>query len=224
MCKQSNEILSFTKDKIGLCPNAFSPSIQAVESWPEELQSFRGRFILLCLIRYYPHKNLEIIVETFSRYHTILQNVVCVLPIDKCQEKGASLLIDRINAEGLDDQIICVGAIPQQCLCEYCFVADVMFLPTLLESFSGTYLEAVQFERPILTSDRDFNRKVSGDAAIYIDPLLADSVKDGILMLKDNNFLYEKMVANGRKQLKQHLMTWPEIIRNVLNQEGIEHE
>ena len=32
-------------------------------------------------------------------------------------------------------------------------------MPTLLESFSGTYVESMYFEKPILTSDLDFAKK-----------------------------------------------------------------
>lgn len=223
MCKRSHEMLRFPMERIGLCPNAFSPSIQPVQRWPEELRSLQGRFVLLCMSRYYPHKNLEIIVETFSRYRELLRDVICVLPIDRSQGKGASALIDRIHAEGLEDQIACIGAIAQKRLGEFYFAADVMLLPTLLESFSGTYLEAMHLERPILTSDRDFARDVCGDAAAYIDPLSADSLKDGILMLENSHSMCEAIVAKGRKRLRQHLKTWPGVLRDVLDQEGIEH-
>ena len=220
---RSHQVLGCPLNQIGLCPNAFSPSIRPVQRWPEELESFRRRFVLLCLTRYYPHKNLEIIVETFCRYRDVLRDTVCVLPIDRGQGKGAAALIDRIHAEGLDDQIICVGAIRQQRLGEFYSAADVMFLPTLLESFSGTYLEAMQLERPILTSDRDFAREICGDAAVYVDPLSPDSIKDGILRLKNETSLRQEVISKGRRRLQQHLKTWPEILRNVLDQEGIEH-
>lgn len=224
MCNRSHEMLCFPMERIGLCPNAFSSSIQPVQCWPDELRSLRGRFILLCVTRYYPHKNLEIIVETFSRYRDLLCGVVCVLLIDRNQGQDASALIDRIHAEGMGDQIVCVGAIPQHRLGEFYYAADVMFLPTLLESFSGTYLEAMQLDRPILTSNRDFAREVCGDAAVYIDPLSPDSVKGGILMLKSSHSMCKEIVAKGRKQLQQHLKTWPGILRDVLDQEGIEHD
>src|SRR5438094_851068 len=47
---------------------------------------------------------------------------------------------------------------------------DALFLPTLLESFSLTYLEAAARRRPIVTSDRDFARHACGDAGYYVDP------------------------------------------------------
>ena len=47
---------------------------------------------------------------------------------------------------------------------------DALFLPTLLESFGLTYLEAAVRRRPVLTSDRDFARHACGDAGYYFDP------------------------------------------------------
>lgn len=220
---RSHEVLGYPLSQIGLCPNAFSPFIQPLQRWPEELESYRGRFILLCLTRYYPHKNLEIIVETFARYRDLLLDVVCVLPINRDQGKGASTLIDRIRTEGLEDQILCIGETEQERLGEFYFVADAMILPTLLESFSGTYLEAMQLDTPILTSDRGFAREVCGDAAVYIDPLSVDRVKDGILKLKDDPALRKELISKGHERMKIHIRTWPEILRDVLDQEGIEH-
>jgi hypothetical protein len=37
---------------------------------------------------------------------------------------------------------------------------QALLLPTLLESFSGTYIEAMHFERPIFTSNLDFAKEV----------------------------------------------------------------
>lgn len=47
---------------------------------------------------------------------------------------------------------------------------DALLLPTLLESFSLTYIEAAAWRRPVLTSDRDFARHACGAAGYYFDP------------------------------------------------------
>ena len=43
-------------------------------------------------------------------------------------------------------------------------------VPTVLESMSGTHLEALQYELPIVTADRDFAREACGMAADYYVP------------------------------------------------------
>jgi len=53
--------------------------------------------------------------------------------------------------------------------------SDVLFLPTLLEIFSVTYLEAMASEVPIVTTDLSFSREVCGEGALYFPP--KDAVK-----------------------------------------------
>jgi glycosyltransferase involved in cell wall biosynthesis len=43
---------------------------------------------------------------------------------------------------------------------------DAMFLPTLLECFSASYIEAMYMEKPIVTSDLDFAHTVCGNSAL----------------------------------------------------------
>lgn len=84
-------------------------------------------------------------------------------------------------------------------------------MPTLLESFSGTYLEAMKAGCPILTSDRDFAREVCGEAALYFDPLDADSIVRTILRLRDEPGLRQRLIAAGQKRLQQRFPTWAEV-------------
>ena len=79
---------------------------------------------------------------------------------------------------------------------------DILFMPTLLECFSGTYPEAMISRRPILTSNLDFAHSVCGDAAIYIDPFNPDKIVDAILELKLDKKLYASLVDKGLKRVK----------------------
>ena len=215
---------SFPLDKIGLCPNAFSSNVTSSQKWPIELEPYRGKFILFTLTRYYPHKNLEIIVETFREYRDDLRDVICVMSLHKNQGRRAIALIDSVRRYGLENNFLFTGPIPQERLGDYFCAAAVMFLPTLLESFSGTYLEAMQLDTPILTSDRDFAREVCGDAAEYIDPLSPADIKKGIIRLKSSPERMRELIKNGQIRKTNFLRSWPEILRDVLVQEGIECE
>jgi glycosyltransferase involved in cell wall biosynthesis len=221
MRQRCSEVLRFPVERIGLCPNAFSPSVSRTQTHAPEMMKFDGRFVLLCVARYYPHKNLEIVVETFRRYRETLADVVCVLTIDASHGAAAAALIRRIAREGLQENVVVVGEVPQERLGEFYVAADAVLLPTLLESFSGTFLEAMYFEKPILASDRDFSREVCGDAALYVDPLSPESVRDGILAMKCDSELRRRLVANGRQRLQVYHRSWPDILRHVLEQECV---
>jgi glycosyltransferase involved in cell wall biosynthesis len=221
MRQRCSAVLRFPLERIGLCPNAFSPSVNLTQRHAPELAAFEGRFVVLCVARYYPHKNLEIVVETFRRYRECLADVVCVLTIDATQGAGAAALVRRIRTEGLQEQVVVVGEIPQDRLGEFYVAADLVLLPTLRESFSGTFLEAMHFGKPIVTADRDFAREVCGDAALYVDPLSSRAVRDGILATKCDSELRRRLAANGRQRMQVYHRTWPEILCQVLDQEGI---
>lgn len=179
---------------------------------PELLAPHANKFKLLCLTRYYAHKNLEAIVETFDRFREELQDVVVVLTISEDQHPNVGKLLHSIERLGISSNILNVGPLPQQTLARYFLSCQAMFLPTLLESFSSTYLEAMQFERPILTSDIDFAREVCGDAALYFDPWKTESIKNAILSLKENKQLQNDLVRKGRTRAQTMLRSWDEIV------------
>lgn len=52
---------------------------------------------------------------------------------------------------------------------------DAIVFPSLLECFSATPLETMAMERPLIASDRPFNRDVCGPHAYYFDPLDPES-------------------------------------------------
>jgi len=86
-----------------------------------------------------------------------------------------------------------------------------LLLPTLLESFSATYVEAMSFDCPILTSDLDFARGVCGDAAVYFDPWNPESIKNAIVKLKEDDEVRRDFPARARRQLERISKTWDDI-------------
>lgn len=63
-----------------------------------------------------------------------------------------------------------VGRVPHALLGPLYRDADAVFLPSVLESFSASYVEAMHFGVPLVTSRLDFAREICGPAAEYADP------------------------------------------------------
>lgn len=95
---------------------------------------------------------------------------------------------------------------------------DALLMPSLLESFSGTYLEAMHFGLPILTSDLDFAREVCHDAALYFDPWDTASIRDAILRVKNESELAHNLCEKGNSRLVGMQKSWDEIVRNILQE------
>ncbi len=209
---------------IRICPNAVSRftlegSSNSLPALPSSLQRVADKRRLFCLTAYYTHKNLEAVVDLFHQKREVLRDYAAVLTIDPSQGSGAKKLLHSIRRFGLDDTIINVGPLPQQALSAYFAHSHALFMPTLIESFSGTYLEAMHFGLPILTSNLDFAHEVCGDAAIYFDPWSLDSMAEAVIKSEKHS---DEFVGQGRMRLASLFRGWDEVGADFLGAvEGI---
>ncbi len=186
-------------------------------SIPAVLKPYGNKYKLFYATRYYAHKGLDILVELMDTYREELADVVLVITIEEGQHKDARKLLAEIEEKGLQDSVINVGSLQQSQLADYYRSCDCLVMPTRLESFSGTYLEAMHYQMPILTSDLDFAREICGSAALYFDPRDVNSIIAAIQQVKDNRELRNQLITNGRRRLAEHFaITWDEIAEGIL--------
>jgi glycosyltransferase involved in cell wall biosynthesis/2-polyprenyl-3-methyl-5-hydroxy-6-metoxy-1,4-benzoquinol methylase len=168
-------------------------------------------FRFLCLAHCYAHKNIDILLDAAERLPKFSSRAAkCVITVAPGQHPGARRLLERLRQRGLEGKIENIGPVPSRMLPSVYQGADALIFPTLLESFSRTYLEALHFGLPILTSDRDFAHNLCQDAAVYFDPLDADSVARAMALVMEEADLRRRLVENGLRVLAQS-PTWDEI-------------
>jgi glycosyltransferase involved in cell wall biosynthesis len=203
--------------RIEICPNAVSAFVSSEPSddVPEALVPLANRTKLFCLTRYSYHKNLEGIVEMFHRHGEELPDVSVILTLSPDQHPEIGKLLSRVDRLGLGKQVVNVGPIPQADIGQFYHHCDGLLLPTKLESFTGTYVEAMHFGTPILTSDLDFAHVVCGDAALYFDPWDPAAMRDAILRFKADPALAESLAKKGRERLTTLFRSWDEIAKDV---------
>lgn len=173
----------------------------------------------LYLTRYYPHKNLEIFVDLAEEIKIKNKDWKLILTIDRNQGKASSKLINTINSKGLNNIIINIGSVEMNNVPSLYKQCDYLLMPTLLESFSGTYVEAMFHKIPILTSDLDFARTVCKDAALYFDPLNSNSIFKAMELIVDKK-IEKDFVRRGTENL-QKMASWMDtakIINNAINE------
>ena len=150
---------------------------------------------LLTVSSYYPHKNLEIIkplIHVLKKKGMIQCRFVLTLPWEK---------YERFFGD-VKEWVINVGPMPiDECpsLYQEC---DFMFLPTLLECFSASYVEAMAMKKPILTSDMDFAHTICRDAEVYFDPMDPVDIADKIISLSTDSEKQELLRKQGEKIVK----------------------
>ena len=199
-------------------PNAVSKLIELSSPRPSPMKSDRWKSIknkkkLLFLSAYYTHKNFECVLELFQKKRRTLQDYAVIFTFDRNQNKAARELDRIISGDDFHNSVVNVGPIAQENLASYYAESYALFMPSLMESFSATYLEAMHFKLPIITSELDFAREVCGDCAIYCDPWDIESIVSAIRGVDSRRV---KMVAEGSNRLKKYHHGWDDLGSELL--------
>jgi glycosyltransferase involved in cell wall biosynthesis len=222
---QTKTMLKHTQNTFGyryakILPKGISANVvQGMDNtdMPQEFRPFEKCFRLICLTRYNPHKNLEAVVNLFIDAHETLQDFVVFITIAAEQHPNAKRLLDKIRQYGLSNHIVNLGPIKQCRIPAFFNNCHALLLPTLIESFSATYIEAMQFDLPILTSDLDFAHETCGPAALYFDPWSNQSILKAVVEIRKNTELRNRLVRAGRDRLKTvYNKSWDDIARSVV--------
>jgi glycosyltransferase involved in cell wall biosynthesis len=157
---------------------------------------------LLTLSGYYRHKNLEIIPSValeLKRMGT-KKTFVFTLTLPHNQAETHNILAEAERL-GVSDMIVNRGPVSMTDCPNLYNEHDFVFMPTLLETFSATYPEAMKMERPIITTNLDFARDICRDSASYYSPMSPLDAARKIMELAQSQAMVDKLIAAGRKRL-----------------------
>ncbi len=159
-------------------------------NWGVEAKGFK----LLTVSSNYTHKNL-IVYKKVSEYFQ-KSSIDDIFFIVTLPEEDYLELYGREHPN-----IINVGKVrPQDCPSLY-LLSDAMILPTMLESFTACYPEAMIMGKPILTSNLDFARDICRNAALYFNPFDYKDIAEKILQLRDDTTLQSRLVELGKNRV-----------------------
>ena len=152
----------------------------------------KNEYRLLYIAHNHPNKNLEIINEVCDLLSE--KNVNFVVTIDN--ESYKSIFSNNLRVTNLGPVVHeSCPSIYSQC--------DFLFAPTLLETFSASYPEAMSMNLPILTSKYSFAVDVCQNSALYFDPTNPMDIAKKINTLIDNTDLQKSMIRSGKAILSQ---------------------
>jgi glycosyltransferase involved in cell wall biosynthesis len=150
-----------------------------------------NEFWFVTISAYYPHKNLE-----------VLDKVVRVLATKNLKVKIKFVLtipheVFKDKFQNSNSMLVNVGPVDLD-KCPYLYSkTDALFLPTLVESFTASYPEAMIMKRPILTSDYSFSRSVCKDSALYFNPYDVEDIVSKIVQISTDRDLYNLLSEEG---------------------------
>ena len=179
--------------------NTLNSIFKEKEKWVdyENLDQFSKDFkYVFCLSSNYPHKNLKVIPKI----------------LDELQSRGVSNIkfVVSLSKEDLEldakynDRVVYLGKIQLTNLPSIYKKMHIVFMPTLLEVFSATYIEAMYMGIPVLASDMSFARDICRDAAQYFPPVDFVAATNKIVEISEDKNLQQVMVDKGKEVVQNY--------------------
>lgn len=165
---------------------------------------------LLCLTRYYIHKNIEILIEVARQFKYDGAAYRIILTMDIQEHPNVSKINNQIANENLEEHITNIGSVPITSVKKLYSCCHALILPTKLESFSATYADAMYFEKTIFTSNLDFALEVCGDVAYYFDPDSAVDITNTIYRGFEKDKVRKAKIRQGKQRI-QKLPDWSQV-------------
>ena len=161
---------------------------------------------VFCPASSYPHKALHLIPEIIKELKSLSSNLysfrfILSLSEDegywkeilkKSKKLGVSKFIDTVGIYNYADAISLYEK------------SDIIFVPSILETFTISYIEAFASRKPLIVSNRAFAKEICGNAAIYIDPFNARSSAELFHKLLTSKEEQLNLCSNGLKILNNY--------------------
>jgi hypothetical protein len=165
-----NKRFKLSKENIYILPNA---AIDHEDVHPKPLPLPTQPLKLLFLSSYYSHKNFECLPRVVELLEQRSVPVEITLTISSEEAAGAAKVLGTLSAY---KTIRNIGPVALKDIGRVVDEHHGVFLPSLMESFSGVYAEALLHRRHIFTSHYDFATEMLGEAAFYFDPLRPEHI------------------------------------------------
>ena len=179
------------------------------------IERLHPRRRVLVFSHYYAHKNLEIVEELARRVVDRGLPYVFVLTVDPSASRLGAAFLHRLRGAIEKGVVENKGLVRSVEIPNLYASSDILLLPSLLESYSTAYVEAMHFGVPIVTSDRGFARSVCGEAALYVDPLSADDIMGALEALSASEDLTAGLIASGH-EIESAQPNWRDIVERLL--------
>lgn len=160
-------------------------------------------YINICAVGAGYHKNLTIIPKVLAvlenKYGITNYKFHITLP-------DGALGLNEIEIElaklGYKDRVINHGNLKQDKLAELYRICDVCFLPSVLEVFSASTIEAMAFGIPTVATNLPFNVEVFNDSCLYYSPMDADDASKQLIEAARNNNLRKILISKMSDRLQ----------------------
>jgi len=158
---------------------------------------------------FYPHKNLEILLESLNKINQPLRLVL----VGK-RDKFVLRLAQKVRDLSLETRVVFTGFVPDDELALLLRLAKAFVYPSASEGFGLPGLEAMSLGCPVIAAKATALPEIYAGAALYFDPSSAKDLATKITTLLDDQNLQADLKKRGLEQIKKY--SWRELALKTL--------
>ena len=148
---------------------------------PGPLEGIRRKYnlpdrFILSVIKYDPRKNFKNLIAAFKLCHDRTRCKLVVVGIG-CEKYRHEY---QLVAMGLQDDVLFLGWVEQQELVGLYNLAEVLFFPSIYETFGIPVCEAMACGCPLVVAKTGSLPEIAGDAGILVNPLNPEQMAEAL--------------------------------------------
>lgn len=158
-----------------------------------------------------PRKNIARLIEAFSKLNKPDLDLIIV------GKKGWKFeeILAAPKKFGVESKVKFLDSVTDEDLPAFYKNATCFVLPSLYEGFGLPVLEAMRYGCPVITSNISSLPEAGGDAALYVNPLDVNDIKEKLELMINDKELRMKSVKKGYEQVKK--FSWEKTARETLS-------
>lgn len=161
-----------------------------------------------------PRKNVYRLLQAYSQLSKEIKREVSAVIVG--EQGRLHINLEHISKKfNITDNIIILDHIADELLINLYKKALFLAMPSIYEGFGLPIIEAMKFELPVLTSNVSSMPEVAGNAAILVDPLDINSIKEGLERLIIDKELRSKLSSNAKRRSSK--FDWDKSSKQLLN-------
>lgn len=161
------------------------------------------------------HKNYDCLIEAYAALPQSIQSQYPLMIVGRAADQQYyDELLSLVSELGLTDDVVFAGEVPYEDIgCLY-REASVYVLPSKLETFGHTLLEAMTFGIPVVAADSTAIPEIAGDTACYFAPDEPEALADELARVLEDDEVASQLVKNGHDRVEH--FSWDRNVQQLV--------
>src|SRR5271166_440628 len=195
-----------------------SPLPQGLQA---QLDSTAGSLRLLFVSHYNYYRNFGTLIRAIAilkkKLHPRAVRLILTCKLNSKDNPGsyrAEAAAALVQALGLKDEVVELGAVPYAMLHHLYRACDFYVTPAYAETFAHPLVEAMASGLPVIASDLAVHREICRDSALYFPRFSADSLAERVLQVAQSAEKADSLRAIGL--LRSRDFSWDKHVEDLL--------